>query len=226
MNKRPRSKTPAKKAVTKKPAFSLSADAPELRALAAGEHGDPFALLGRHALGGREVFRCFLPRTRSAWLDDETRPMQRLPGTDLFEFQAEVGTLPPLYRVIREADHGGRQVFVDPYSFWPQLPPEALDVFHAGRHRHAWHLLGACRHVVNEVEGTLFSVWAPNAGRVSVIGDFNEWDGRCHPMRRHAAQGIWELFIPGVTESRYKFEMRNAATGALHVKADPYARAS
>jgi 1,4-alpha-glucan branching enzyme len=256
MNKRPKSKTPAKKAPAKKSAagktaakktavkktparrsgtrtddstkfpFSLAADAPEFRVLAAGEHGDPFALLGRHGLGEREVFRCFLPRTRNAWLEDETRPMQRLPGTDLFEFQAEAGALPPHYRVIREADHGGRQVFFDPYSFWPQLPAGAMDAFHGGRHRYAWHLLGARRHVVNDVEGTLFAVWAPNAGRVSVIGDFNDWDGRCHPMRRHAGQGIWELFIPGVTEGRYKFEMRNAATGALHVKADPYGRAS
>ncbi|MGK2926529.1 MAG: 1,4-alpha-glucan branching protein GlgB [Lysobacterales bacterium] len=224
MNKRSKSKTPAKR-VAGFP-FSLAADSPDCQALAAATHGDPFAILGRHALGEREVFRCFLPRTRAAWIEDESRPMQRLPGTDLFEYHADAGDVPPNYRVIREPDHGGRHGFHDPYSFWPQLQAEAMDAFHSGQHRYAHDLLGARRSIVNEVEGTLFAVWAPNAGRVSVIGDFNGWDGRCHPMRRHAGQGIWELFIPGLLDGRYKFEIRNAATGALHIKADPYARAS
>jgi 1,4-alpha-glucan branching enzyme len=86
-------------------------------------------------------------------------------------------------------------------------------------------MLGAKQHVIGDVTGTLFAVWAPNAGRVSVIGDFNEWDGRCHPMRKHEAQGIWELFIPGVREGSYRFEIRNAQTGDLYIKTDPFARA-
>ena len=206
--------------------FSLTADSPELAALSSASHGDPFAILGRHAIGESEVVRCFLPRTRQAWLEDESRPLQRLPGTDLFEFRAAAGDIPRHYRVIREDEHGSRHVASDPYSFWPQLSAEEMDSFHAGNHRYAQNLLGARHHRVDEVEGTLFAVWAPNAERVSVIGDFNEWDGRTHPMRRHAGQGIWELFVPGWTGGPYKFEIRNASTGNLHVRSDPFARFS
>jgi 1,4-alpha-glucan branching enzyme len=205
---------------------TLSADTPAVQALAAGRHGDPFALLGRHPQGEREVFRCFLPRTQAAWLEDESRPMLRISGTDLFEFQAPAGSLPPHYRIVRLPEHGGRHAFHDPYSFWPQLRGEEMDAFHGGHHRSAQNLLGARRHAVGGIEGTLFAVWAPNAERVSVIGDFNDWDGRCHPMRRHAGQGIWELFLPDVLEGLYRFEIRNAASGAIHVKSDPFARAS
>jgi 1,4-alpha-glucan branching enzyme len=215
-----------KRSRSKNNAFSLGADAPEILALAEGRHGNPFAVLGRHAWGEREVVRCFLPRTREAWLEDGERPLQRLPGTDLFECALEAGSLPPHYRIVREDDQGQRHVFHDPYSFWPQLSDEEMGAFHAGSHRHAHCLLGARLHEVNGVAGTLFAVWAPNAGRVSVIGDFNDWDGRIHPMRRHDAAGIWELFIPGVAEGRYKFELRNANRGGLLVKSDPYARAS
>jgi len=215
-------KTPPR---SKKSAFSLAGDSPHLVSLAGARHGDPFAVLGRHTVGDEEIFRCFLPRTRRAWIEDESRPMHRLPGTDLFEYRAAAGEVPVHYAVVRQTDRGDREAACDPYSFWPQLDAAEMQAFNSGQHRHAQNLLGARRHRVGQVEGTLFAVWAPNAGRVSVIGDFNEWDGRCHPMRRHAGPGIWELFVPGLTEGRYKFEMRNAATGALHVRADPYARA-
>jgi 1,4-alpha-glucan branching enzyme len=215
-----------KRSRSKKSQFSMAADASDVRALAAGTHGDPFAALGRHAHGDREVVRCFLPRTLQAWVEDETRAMERLPGTDLFEYQGPMGELPPHYRIIREGEDGGRQSFCDPYSFWPQLQEQDMNAFHAGHHRYAHELLGARRHRVAEVDGTLFAVWAPNAGRVSVVGDFNGWDGRCHPMRRHAGQGIWELFIPGLNEGRYKFEILSAGSGTVLTKADPYARAS
>jgi 1,4-alpha-glucan branching enzyme len=151
--------------------------------------------------------------------------MNRVPGTDLFECLARPGELPPHYRLICEPDEGERYTVYDPYGFWPQLQPREMEAFHDGHHRYAQGFLGAHRHQVDEIQGTLFAVWAPNARRVSVIGDFNQWDGRIHPMRKHAGQGIWELFIPGILEGRYKFEIRNEQNGDLHIKADPFARA-
>ena len=207
------------------PQFSLGAESSDVQQLAAGSHGDPFSVLGRHLLDGQEVFRCFLPRTRNAWLEDESRPMNRVPGTDLFEYVTGPGEIPAHYRIIRETEAGTKIETQDPYSFWPQLNSDEMDAFHHGHHRYAQRLLGARLHSVDNVEGTLFAVWAPNAGRVSVIGDFNDWDGRCHPMRKHAGPGIWELFVPGTGDGPYKFEIKNAETGDLFIKTDPFARA-
>ncbi len=182
-------------------------------------------MLGRHALNGKEIFRCFLPRSRNVWIGDEKNPMCRVGDSDLFEFLAEPGVIAAQYRVIREDDSGYRHIYHDPYSFWSMLNPAEMEAFHQGEHRCAQNLLGARRHSADGIEGVIFAVWAPNAERVSVVGDFNGWDGRCHPMRRHLAQGIWELFIPGLQQERYKYEIRNARTGDVSLKTDPFASA-
>ncbi len=191
--------------------------------MAQGRHGNPFAVLGRHAWNGKEIFCCFLPRSRNVWIEDESRPMGRVEGTDLFEFLADSGDIPACYRILREDDSGHRHINHDPYSFRPMLQPDEMEAFNRGEHRSAQKLLGARRHLQDGVEGVIFAVWAPNAGRVSVVGDFNSWDGRCHPMRRHVQQGIWELFIPGLRQGPYKYEIRNARTGAVFLKTDPFA---
>ena len=202
-----------------------SLESADIARLAQGSHGDPFSVLGRHARNDKEIFRCFLPRSRKVWIEDENRPMSRVEGSDLFEYLAELGAIPAHYRIIREDDSGYRHINHDPYSFWSMLRPDEMEAFHQGEHRYAQNLLGARRHSEDGIEGVIFAVWAPNAGRVSVVGDFNDWDGRCHPMRRHVAQGIWELFIPGLQQEPYKYEIRNARTSAISLKTDPFASA-
>ena len=123
---------------------------------------------------------------------------------------------------IREG-HTTREI-QDPYRFGQLLADFDLHLFSEGTHYRAWEKLGSHRRVVADVPGVHFAVWAPNAQRVSVIGDFNGWDGRVHPMRRLVPSGVWELFIPGLPDGAcYKYEVRTAA-GELVNKADPYAQ--
>ena len=119
---------------TKHP-FTLTADSGLVTDLASGRHGDPFSVLGRHPVEGGEVFRCFQPRTLKLWIGDETRPMERVPGTDLFEYIAAPGEVPAQYQVIRETDYGAKFARHDPYAFWPQLNIDEMAAFNFGQHR-------------------------------------------------------------------------------------------
>jgi 1,4-alpha-glucan branching enzyme len=153
-------------------------------------------------------------------------PLERIPDTDLFEWRGASGTLPDHYRLIwRDSSHR-EHIAHDPYSFPPQLTDFDLYLFGEGKHRHAYRFMGAHAHQVDNVAGILFAVWAPNAERVSVIGDFNNWDGRRHPMRVRGGSGVWELFIPELAPGcLYKYEIRNRHSGEIIAKADPYAQA-
>jgi len=190
-------------------------------------HHDPFAVLGRHTENGQGVVRVFLPHTREVSLADINEPLERLAGTDIFEWRGDVSRLPSFYRLERMDDHGYRHVFHDPYVFPPLISEFDLHLFGEGRHLHAYTVFGAHVTSVNGVKGVRFATWAPNAGRVSVIGDFNRWDGRSHPMRSRGSSGVWELFVPELAEGTlYKFEIRNRDTGAIRQKFDPYAQGS
>ncbi|HKJ17214.1 MAG TPA: 1,4-alpha-glucan branching protein GlgB [Xanthomonadales bacterium] len=195
---------------------------PDLEMLAQGRHGDPFAFLGRQEQGKGEVYRCFMPRVREAWLDNDKVFFNRVPGSDLFELPLDNLEISAHPMVIWEDENGEKHKVADPYSFDSVLDYDAMRAFQAGKNYRAQDLLGARRSIIGGFEGTLFSVWAPNAERVSVVGDFNSWDGRYHPMRFHAEFGIWELFIPGVLQSTYKFELRNRESGEVLLKADPF----
>ncbi|GMU45660.1 MAG: 1,4-alpha-glucan branching enzyme GlgB [Porticoccaceae bacterium] len=187
-------------------------------------HHDPFAVLGRHRDGGQELIRVFNPRAEEVAIAERDIRLERIPDSDFFEWRGEAG-LPEHYRLIwRDRDHR-EHIAHDPYTYGPQLADFDLHLFGEGRHRHAYRFLGARAHQVAGVAGALFAVWAPNAERVSVIGDFNGWDGRCHPMRVRGGSGVWELFVPDLAPGAlYKYELRNRHTGQIFVKADPYGR--
>jgi 1,4-alpha-glucan branching enzyme len=193
-------------------------------------HYDPFEVLGAHALtfGGRDmvVVRAFLPMAEKAWVvradASEPAPFERAEKTDFFEAQFPGETEIFSYE-IRTLDKDGvtRQV-KDPYTFLPVLGDLDLQLFNEGNHYRTYEKLGAQIITHGGVRGVCFAVWAPNAARVSVIGDFNGWDGRRHPMRQRGSSGVWELFIPDLGEGAlYKYEINTKADVILQ-KTDPH----
>ncbi|MDE2149926.1 MAG: 1,4-alpha-glucan branching protein GlgB [Gammaproteobacteria bacterium] len=197
--------------------------ATDLQRLAAATHDDPFAFLGPHRRGDQIVLRCFMPAARA--LRVVAGPtLERVPGSDLFIWRGAANQLPGDYELQWTDTEGTQHRGQDPYRFGPLVGEFDRQVFGEGRHWHVHRFLGTNLRTASGVEGVLFATWAPNARRVSVVGDFNRWDGRCHPLRHHPG-GIWEIFLPGVDDgARYKFEILGA-DGSLALKTDPYARA-
>ncbi|MGD8323752.1 MAG: alpha-amylase family glycosyl hydrolase, partial [Gammaproteobacteria bacterium] len=198
---------------------------PDFRKLITGELHDPSLVLGLHSIDSRRArFRIALPHAEQAKLKDGTR-LTRVSNTFVFECTTSRSRLRHPLAVDWSDSDGNRFTAWDCYSFAPIHDSSSISEFALGRHTRAQRLLGAHAAEVDGCSGYLFSVWAPNAERVSVVGDFNRWDGRMHPMKVRETGGIWELFIPGLKgDELYKFEIRNRDTGALHVKSDPYGR--
>ncbi|HEX8859540.1 MAG TPA: 1,4-alpha-glucan branching protein GlgB [Actinomycetes bacterium] len=199
----------------------------EIERLVRGEHHEPHRLLGAHPDAGQVRVRAWRPDARqvSVLTDGGRAVLERVHPAGLFEgtlASAGDGRL-PAYRL--EVSDGERVVEVeDPYRFPPTLGELDQHLIAEGRHQRLWERLGARPLVLDGVAGTAFAVWAPNARSVRVVGDFNRWDGRMHPMRTLGASGIWELFVPGVgAGDKYKYEVLGA-DGALVLKADPLAR--
>ncbi|MEZ5507092.1 MAG: 1,4-alpha-glucan branching protein GlgB [Gammaproteobacteria bacterium] len=198
----------------------------DLQRVAHARHHDPFTVLGVHPDAGQWRLTVFRPFAEKMWVTTSTgrTELERVEGTAFFTLSGD-RTLWGQHPLLVEFDGAYECSFVDPYSFWPQLAEDALHQFHAGECFTAHELLGARRHCVDGVDGILFAVWAPNAERVSVVGDFNRWDGRVHAMRTRGQSGVWELFIPGLAvHSLYKFELRQRDSGAILLKSDPYGR--
>ena len=210
------------------PPYELLARA-DIDALLAGRHHDPFSVLGLHAAGDAHVARCFIPGaaevTAETLAGKEIGALERLDPAGVFAGKVSVKKLQPVrYRARNE---GGEWVVIDPYSFGPVLGPMDDYYIREGSHLRLFDKMGAHPMTLEGVEGFHFAVWAPNAQRVSVVGNFNEWDGRRNAMRLRRDTGIWEIFLPGITEGHaYKYEIVGPDGNVLPLKADPFARRS
>jgi 1,4-alpha-glucan branching enzyme len=193
-----------------------------LQLIVEARHHDPFSVLGHQVEAGKNLLRVFIPRAEHVALADGQQTLTRIEGSDFFEIELPKGHSGGPFRLEWKDKLGVEHTTHDPYSFPPQLPDFDIHLFNEGKHRHAYRFFGAHRHTAEGVEGVLFAVWAPNAARISVVGDFNQWDGRSHPMRSRGGSGVWELFIPDISNgSLYKFEIRTPH-GDISLRTDPY----
>ena len=194
----------------------------DAEAVAAGRHGDPFAVLGPH--GG--IIRTFQPQASRVWAVGPAGEAELTRVHDDGLFAAKVGeALAAQYRLRADDYHGGSHEFDDPYRFPPVLGELDIHLLVEGNHLRTFEKMGSHCVTVDGVAGVQFAVWAPNAQRVSVVGDFNGWDGRRHPMRKRVEAGVWEVFIPGLGQGTlYKYELVGPHGNLLPLKADPYGR--
>jgi len=200
-------------------------DPTDLRRLVEGRHTDPHAVLGAHGVDGGGVVRVWRPDADAVRVvADEAPPADAVTIHHAGVFEAVLTALPPPGGYRLEVTYGCQTyALFDPYAFWPSLGDVDLHLVGEGRHEQLWQHLGAHARVRDGVEGTTFAVWAPNAQSVRVVGEFNSWDGRLHPMRKLASSGVWELFLPEVgSGARYKYELVTA-DGRLVTRADPFA---
>ncbi len=195
----------------------------ELDLLVAGAHSDPHHLLGLHD-GQVRALRPDAVTVRVLVPGGAAIDMEQVHDAGLWT--ADVGAAPSGYRLEVHGPDGAVAVVEDPYRFWPTLDEADLQLFREGAHRRLWEVLGAHPRTSQGVAGTSFSVWAPNARSVRVVGEFNSWDGRLNPMRSLGATGVWELFVPAAGPgTTYKYEILTS-DGHLTLKADPMAFAA
>jgi len=193
--------------------------------LANARNADPFAVLGPHLVDDGVVIRTFQPAADRVAVAraDGTTDMTRVHPSGIFEARFPDAASLFDYRIRVVYPGGFTSEIDDPYRYGRVVSDYDLYLFGEGNHTRIYDKLGAHIVKMGSVEGTHFAVWAPNAERVSVVGDFNGWDGRLHPMRSLGASGVWEIFLPGVGEGqRYKFELRSNVRGELLLKCDPF----
>jgi len=207
--------------------------AADVAALVEARHGDPFAVLGLHAAAAGKLWvRAMLPgaasvRVLDAGTGKRVAELSLRDAGGLWEAPIQRRKTRFDYRLAVQWAHGDEGVYADAYAFGALIADADLHFFGEGTHLRPYTFLGAHAMAVGDMDGVRFAVWAPNASRVSVIGDFNAWDGRRHPMRSRGGGGVWEIFVPHVAVAdRYKFEIRSRDGHVLPAKADPYARAA
>jgi 1,4-alpha-glucan branching enzyme len=196
-------------------------------ALSGARHPDPFSVLGPHLDEHTLVIRTYQPSAERVEVVrpggvTAARPMVRQ-HAGVFEatFPGEKEIFDYRLRVVYPG--GFAAEIDDPYRYGRVITEYDVYLFSQGKHTRIYDKLGAHLMRIGEADGVHFAVWAPNGERVSVVGDFNAWDGRLHPMRRLGPTGVWEIFIPGVSEgARYKFEIRSSLNGELLLKTDPF----
>jgi len=188
---------------------------------------DPHRILGAHeADDGGVVVRAYRPEAKTVRVQPAGVEAELKDPAGLWEALLPKAKLPLAYELEVEYADGSTYTLRDPYSFLPTLGDLDIHLAMEGRHEELYERLGAHVREIDGAVGTAFAVWAPNARSVSVVGDFNSWDGRLNPMRTLGSSGIWELFVPGVGDGqKYKYEIR-AQDGRLRIKADPVAFAT
>ncbi len=181
----------------------------EIDRVIAGTHHDPHSILGAHRGPDGVIVRVLRPLAKSVTIvlpDGRRFPAEHV-HEGVFTATVPVGQTPDYRVAVSYPDGSGGSlpeiIADDPYRFLPSLGEMDLHLIGEGRHENLWHVLGAHVKHYGDVTGTAFAVWAPNARGVRVIGDFNHWDGRGHPMRSLGGAGIWELFVPDVGEGRW-----------------------
>ena len=200
----------------------------ELNAFLSATHNDPFRILGPHRSGDELAIRLFRPDAQKVEVVPDAKQSEPVEAEKIHRDGFFCARIPG---ATRELDYhlrltswdGSQWTTRDPYRYGPIMGEIDLHLFAEGQHWQIYEKFGAHLRTIGGDAGVYFAVWAPNAQRVSVVGDFNGWDGRVNPMRRLLGSGVWELFLPGVKEGvHYKFEIRTPS-GALLLKSDPYA---
>ncbi|HEY6418638.1 MAG TPA: 1,4-alpha-glucan branching protein GlgB [Candidatus Binataceae bacterium] len=208
---------------------ALSTIAPDdLQSLLELKHRDPHSILGVHPIPGGAVVRSYRPDAEQMFLLRDGEPpremTKRIPG--LFEIVVKEPLQGPAYRLEVHYPGGNVVTIRQPYSFMPTLGDLDIHLWAEQKHERIWEKMGAHVREAEGVQGVSFALWAPNAAGVSVVGDFNTWDGRLDMMRMLGSSGVWELFIPDLAPGTlYKYEIRTR-DGAINIKADPFASAT
>jgi 1,4-alpha-glucan branching enzyme len=205
-------------------------DEKEVCAITHAKHTDVFSVLGLHQHPSQAglLVRAFLPEALSVEVIDSkssklVTTLDLVDQAGLFEGKLARCRKPFSYR-LRVTYHSGTYLIEDPYRYSALINPDDLYLFCEGTHEQTYQWMGAHEREVDGVKGTHFVLWAPDASRVSVVGDFNCWDGRCHVMRKHPAAGVWEIFLPNTLANVcYKYEIADKHENILPLKADPYA---